>query len=117
MSLAAACAVTVLVTTSCAMEKGTASDIPPGRESVTDCRPFTAYADVEAMAADFAQAPSLAGLAGGDMAVDAELAGLPGEYAPPSGSVFVANVDGEPAGCCAFRARPGLRSRLAIPGA
>ena len=35
---------------------------------------------------------------------DAELAGLPGEYAPPSGSVFVASVDGEPAGCCAFRA-------------
>ena len=35
---------------------------------------------------------------------EAELAGLPGEYAPPSGSVLVACVDGEPAGCCAFRA-------------
>lgn len=58
----------------CAIEASTASDVPPGRESVTDCRPATAYADVEAMAADFAQAPSLAGLAGGDMAVDAELA-------------------------------------------
>lgn len=34
---------------------------------------------------------------------EAELAGLPGEYAPPSGSVWVACVDGEPAGCCAFR--------------
>lgn len=34
---------------------------------------------------------------------EAELAHLPGEYAPPAGSVFVACVDGEPAGCCAFR--------------
>ena len=34
---------------------------------------------------------------------DAELAGLPGEYAPPSGAVFLAFVGGEPAGCCAFR--------------
>lgn len=34
---------------------------------------------------------------------EAELADLPGEYAQPSGSVWVACVDGEPAGCCAFR--------------
>ena len=64
----------MLATASCALERSTASDIPPGRESVTDCRQVTPYADVEAMAADFAQAPSLAGLAGGDMAVDTALA-------------------------------------------
>lgn len=34
---------------------------------------------------------------------DDELVGLPGEYAPPNGSVFLASVGGEPAGCCAFR--------------
>lgn len=34
---------------------------------------------------------------------EAELAHLPGEYAQPAGSVLVACVDGEPAGCCAFR--------------
>ena len=34
---------------------------------------------------------------------EAELSNLPGEYAQPSGSVLVACVDGEPAGCCAFR--------------
>ena len=28
---------------------------------------------------------------------------MPGEYAQPAGSVLVAMVDGEPAGCCAFR--------------
>lgn len=68
-------AVGLLVLTSCAVGASTASDIPPGRESVTGCRPVTPYADIDAMAADFAQAPSVAGLAGGDMAVDVTLTG------------------------------------------
>ena len=34
---------------------------------------------------------------------DAELAGLPGAYAPPAGGLFLGIVDGEPAGCVAFR--------------
>ena len=33
-----------------------------------------------------------------------ELAGLPGEYAPPRGSLLIATVAGEFAGCCALRA-------------
>lgn len=33
----------------------------------------------------------------------AELAGLPGAYAPPRGRLFVAWVDGVPAGCVALR--------------
>ncbi len=64
----------MLATTSCAVDASTASDVPPGRESVTDCGPVTEYADVETMAADFARAPSIAGLTGGDMAVDTALA-------------------------------------------
>lgn len=32
-----------------------------------------------------------------------ELANLPGDYAPPGGDLLMALVDGEPAGCCAFR--------------
>jgi putative acetyltransferase len=35
---------------------------------------------------------------------DAELADLPGEYAAPRGSLLLATVDGEWAGCCAMRA-------------
>lgn len=34
---------------------------------------------------------------------DQELAGLPGDYAEPLGGLLVAQVDGEPAGCCAVR--------------
>lgn len=34
---------------------------------------------------------------------DAELAGLPGDYAAPHGALLLALVDGELAGCCAMR--------------
>ncbi len=34
---------------------------------------------------------------------DAELAGLPGDYAPPDGRLWIARVGGRPAGCVALR--------------
>ncbi|WP_368353811.1 MULTISPECIES: GNAT family N-acetyltransferase [Comamonadaceae] len=34
---------------------------------------------------------------------DAELADLPGDYAPPRGQILLAEVDGAIAGCCALR--------------
>ena len=39
---------------------------------------------------------------------DAELATLPGEYAPPQGALLLALVDGAPAGCGALRALPDV---------
>lgn len=36
-------------------------------------------------------------------AFEDELASLPGAYAPPSGQLFLATVDGAPAGCVALR--------------
>src|SRR3954468_12403489 len=35
---------------------------------------------------------------------DQELAGLPGDYAPPSGRLLLAEVEGKPAGCVALHA-------------
>jgi putative acetyltransferase len=35
--------------------------------------------------------------------LEAEIAGLPGEYAPPKGSLLLASVDGIAAGCCCLR--------------
>ncbi len=37
---------------------------------------------------------------------EAELDGLPGDYAEPEGALLLAFVDGQPAGCGALRARP-----------
>ena len=34
---------------------------------------------------------------------DEELAGLPGDYAPPRGALLLARVDGKLAGCCGLR--------------
>lgn len=34
---------------------------------------------------------------------DEELAGLPGDYAPPRGALLMAVIDGKLAGCCALR--------------
>jgi putative acetyltransferase len=39
---------------------------------------------------------------------EAELAALPGEYADPAGVLLVAWADGQPAGCGALRALPGV---------
>jgi len=39
---------------------------------------------------------------------DQELAGLPGDYAPPHGSLLIAYVDHEPAGCVALHRLEGV---------
>ena len=75
-ALAAICSAALLSTTACAIDASTASDAPPpSRQSVVDCQRVEPHADLEAMAADFARAPSVIGLTGGDMAVDTVLTG------------------------------------------
>ncbi len=41
---------------------------------------------------------------------EAELATLPGDYAPPHGGLWLARVDGELAGCIGFRPHQGPRA-------
>jgi carbonic anhydrase len=41
---------------------------------------------------------------------DQEVAGLPGDYAPPSGRLLLAEIDGQPAGCVALHALGGSRA-------
>ena len=43
---------------------------------------------------------------------EAELQGLPGDYAPPGGRLFLASNDGVPAGCVALRALAGSRCEM-----
>lgn len=45
-------------------------------------------------------------------AFDAELATLPGKYAPPRGALFLATVDGAPAGCVALREIDAARCEM-----
>jgi GNAT superfamily N-acetyltransferase len=45
-----------------------------------------------------------------------ELRDLPGAYAPPGGDLFMARLDGQPAGMAAFRAWPALSERKRVEG-
>lgn len=45
-------------------------------------------------------------------AFEEELATLPGKYAPPDGQLFLATVDGEPAGCVAMRKIDATRCEM-----
>ena len=59
--------------------------------------------DVRALFREYAEALSI------DLCFqnfEAELAGLPGDYAEPTGALLLALVDGAPAGCVAMRALP-----------
>lgn len=63
----------VIPATACSLQASTAEDGTPAPPLV-DCRPHAAYPDLDALADDFAQAPSLSGLVGGDIAADVRLA-------------------------------------------
>jgi ribosomal protein S18 acetylase RimI-like enzyme len=43
---------------------------------------------------------------------DAEVAGLPGDYAPPSGALLIARIDGHPAGMVALRRKDDDRCEM-----
>jgi ribosomal protein S18 acetylase RimI-like enzyme len=43
---------------------------------------------------------------------EAEVAGLPGDYAPPSGALLIARIDGQPAGMVALRRKDDARCEM-----
>lgn len=43
---------------------------------------------------------------------DVEVAGLPGDYAPPSGALLIARIDGQPAGMVALRKKDDERCEM-----
>lgn len=62
-----------------------------------------AYDDLDAVRALFGEYVAMLGIDLCFQNYDAELAGLPGKYAPPDGRLYLAVVDGAPAGCIALR--------------
>lgn len=60
-------------------------------------------ADLAATRALFADYAASLGIDLGFQDFDTELAQLPGDYAAPRGALLLAQVDGQPAGCCALR--------------
>jgi ribosomal protein S18 acetylase RimI-like enzyme len=72
-------------------------------EKLTLLRTPATAQDVDAVRALFVE---YVGALGVDLCfqdLEADLHGLPGEYAPPRGALLLAEVDGMAAGCCAMR--------------
>ena len=60
-------------------------------------------ADVETIRDLFREYASWLGIDLSFQSFEEELAGLPGDYAPPTGCILLARVEGHPAGCVALR--------------
>ncbi len=78
---------------------------PPGRV-VSEIVEATTPNEVEQVRSLFRQYQAELPLQLCSRSFDAELSGLPGEYGPPRGKLFLATVSGQPAGCVGLRPYP-----------
>lgn len=78
-------------------------DLPPPR---IDVRPASGPGDMATVRELFLEYQSDIGIDLCFQGFDEELASLPGDYTSPLGGLFLAFVDDDAAGCCAFRPLP-----------
>jgi len=71
-----------------------------GSPTLVDAQDATALATIRTLFQEYA---TWLGVDLGFQAFEAELAALPGHYAPPAGALLLADVAGLPAGCVAMR--------------
>ena len=74
--------------------------------------PVRSYAELAAVRALFSEYAESLGVDLSYQGFDAELAGLPGMYAPPWGRLYVATEEGHWAGCVALRPRDDLNAEM-----
>lgn len=79
------------------------------RNSMTEITPATSAKQIEEAKTLFREYESWLGMSLCFQSFEDEVAGLPGRYARPGGRLYIAYVDGEPAGCIALREiEPGV---------
>ena len=76
---------------------------------MTEIRLATSVKQIEEARTLFREYEAWLGMSLCFQSFEEEVAGLPGKYAPPIGRLYLAYVDGEPAGCIALRKlEPGV---------
>ncbi|MBS0320662.1 MAG: GNAT family N-acetyltransferase [Proteobacteria bacterium] len=82
-----------------------------GSDPIVDVRQATTAADIAVAAQLFRGYADSLPIDLGFQGFDAELASLPGKYAPPAGRLYVAWRSGKPLGCIALRPLAGSADR------